>query len=170
MLLGTIKTKQMKIVQNLCGLFRIYELYHIWGCKWGHSILSLKNYIYEKCYCWYWVAFEIRSNSFPIFLSYWHRRHFWQFKSTLFPLSVCHLVQPIYSLILFRTNQLWLWNSHFQLESRPLPPKVFTGKFLSEALILGSTNPQYDKRLFIDLPVQYMKTTSSEHGENMLCA
>ena len=24
-------------------------------------------------------------------------------------------------------------------------------------------NPQYDKRLFIDLPVQYMKTTSSEH-------
>ena len=45
-----------------------------------------------------------------------------------------------------------------------------TGKSLSEALILGSTNPQYDKRLFIDLPVQYMKTTSSEHRENMLCA
>ena len=38
-----------------------------------------------------------------------------------------------------------------------------TGKSLSEALILRSTNPQYDKRLFIDLPVQYMKTTSSEH-------
>ena len=35
-----------------------------------------------------------------------------------------------------------------------------TGKSFSEALILGSTNPQYDKRLFIDLPVQYMKTTS----------
>ena len=30
---------------------------------------------------------------------------------------------------------------------------VFTGKSLSEALILGSTNPQYGKRLFIDLPV-----------------
>ena len=45
-----------------------------------------------------------------------------------------------------------------------------TGKSLSEALILGSTNPKYVKRLFIDLPVQYMKTTSSEHGENMLCA
>ena len=27
------------------------------------------------------------------------------------------------------------------------------GKFLSEALIFGSTNPQYDKRLFNDLPV-----------------
>ena len=38
-----------------------------------------------------------------------------------------------------------------------------TGKSLLEALILASTNPQYDKRLFIDLPVQYMKTTSSEH-------
>ena len=33
----------------------------------------------------------------------------------------------------------------------------------SEALILASTNPQYDKRLFIDLPVQYMKTKSSEY-------
>jgi hypothetical protein len=27
-----------------------------------------------------------------------------------------------------------------------------TGKSFSEALILASTNPQYDKRLFIDLP------------------
>ena len=31
-----------------------------------------------------------------------------------------------------------------------------TGKSLSEAFILGSTNPQYDKRLFIDLPVHYL--------------
>ena len=31
---------------------------------------------------------------------------------------------------------------------------MVTGKFLSEALIFGSTNPQYDKRLFSDLPVQ----------------
>ena len=38
-----------------------------------------------------------------------------------------------------------------------------TGKALSEALILAATNPQYDKRLIIDLPVQYMKTASSEH-------
>ena len=45
-----------------------------------------------------------------------------------------------------------------------------TGKSLSEALILRSSNPQYDKRLFIDLQVQYMKTASSEHGEKMLCA
>ena len=32
-----------------------------------------------------------------------------------------------------------------------------TGKSLSEVLILVSTNPQYDDRLFIELPVQYMK-------------
>ena len=38
-----------------------------------------------------------------------------------------------------------------------------TGKSLREALILASTNPQYDKRLFIDLPVQYMKIPRSEH-------
>ena len=31
-----------------------------------------------------------------------------------------------------------------------------TSKSFSEALILASTNPQYDKRLFIDLPVQYI--------------
>ena len=41
--------------------------------------------------------------------------------------------------------------------------KVSTGKFLSEELILASTNRQYDKRLFIKLRVQYMKTSSSEH-------
>ena len=40
---------------------------------------------------------------------------------------------------------------------------LLTGKSMSEALILAATNPQYDKRLFIDLRVQYMKTTSSEH-------
>ena len=35
----------------------------------------------------------------------------------------------------------------------------YTGKYLSEALILASTDPQYDDRLFIELWVQYMKTT-----------
>ena len=44
-----------------------------------------------------------------------------------------------------------------------------TGKSLLEALILASTNPQYDKRLSIDLPVQYMKTTSSEHVVYIHC-
>ena len=47
---------------------------------------------------------------------------------------------------------------------------IVTGKYLSEALILASTNPQYDDTLFIELWVQYMKIPSSEHVENMLCA
>ena len=38
-----------------------------------------------------------------------------------------------------------------------------TGKFLSEALILASSNPQYDNRFFIELQTQYKKSTSSVH-------
>ena len=34
-----------------------------------------------------------------------------------------------------------------------------TGKSLSEALIFASSNPQYDNRLFIELPVQCMLCT-----------
>ena len=41
--------------------------------------------------------------------------------------------------------------------------KIHTGKSFSEALILTSTNPQYGKRLLIELQVQYMKITSLEH-------
>ena len=41
--------------------------------------------------------------------------------------------------------------------------KIHTGKSFSEARILESTNPRYDKRLFIKLQVQYMKIASSEH-------
>ena len=46
---------------------------------------------------------------------------------------------------------------------------VSTGNSFSEALILDSTNPQYDERLFIELQVQYIKIPSSEHAKNMLC-
>ena len=45
-------------------------------------------------------------------------------------------------------------------------PKGAAGKSLSEALIFASTSPQYDIRLSIDLSVQNVQTTSSEHGEN----
>ena len=41
---------------------------------------------------------------------------------------------------------------------------AITGKSLSDAFILTSTNPQYEKRLFIELQVQYVKIPSSEHG------
>ena len=43
-------------------------------------------------------------------------------------------------------------------------------KSLSESVILASTNPQYDKRLFIELPVQYMKIPSSEHVVYINCS
>ena len=46
-------------------------------------------------------------------------------------------------------------------------PLSRTGKSFSEVLFLASTNPQYDKRLFIELKVQYMKIPSSEHQENI---
>jgi hypothetical protein len=66
------------------------------------------------------------------------------------------------STIKYHVEQLW---KEFHL------PIWITGKSLSEALILGSTNPQYDKRLFIDLRVQYMKTISSaeDGGEHVVC-
>ena len=35
---------------------------------------------------------------------------------------------------------------------------------MSEGLIFAPTNPQYDDRLFIELQVQYMKISSSEHA------
>ena len=38
-----------------------------------------------------------------------------------------------------------------------------TGKSFSEVLIFASTNPHYDKRLSIELPVHCMKIPSSEH-------
>ena len=51
-----------------------------------------------------------------------------------------------------------------------LKTKLCTGKSLSEALILASTHPHYGERLFIDLPVHYMKTTSSEHVVYINCS
>ena len=64
-------------------------------------------------------------------------------------------------------RKLELMNCFHQPPSPLLRRCISTGKYLSEALILASTNPQYDNRLFIELRVQYMKTTSLEHQENM---
>ena len=51
-----------------------------------------------------------------------------------------------------------------------LTERLITGKSLSEALILGSTNPKYDKKLFIDLPVQYMNNCKLRTwGEHVVC-
>ena len=48
-------------------------------------------------------------------------------------------------------------------------PVFCTGKQSSEALIFASTNSQYDNRLSIDSPVQYMKILSSEHVVYINC-
>ena len=61
--------------------------------------------------------------------------------------------------IFYRPN---LYFPHLQTHIRGLKWLIaFTGKSLSEALIFASTNPQYDELLFIELQVQYVKTTSS---------
>ena len=48
-------------------------------------------------------------------------------------------------------------------------PSTFTllGKSMPEPLIFASTNPQYDNRLSIELPGQYMKISWGQHGKNM---
>ena len=43
-----------------------------------------------------------------------------------------------------------------------------TDKYLSEALIFASTNPQYGNVLFIELQVQFMKIPSSNLGEHVV--
>ena len=57
------------------------------------------------------------------------------------------------------------FDENYRLEKTTL----LTVKSFSGALLLATTNPNYDKRFFIDLPVQYMKTTSSEHVVYMNC-
>ena len=48
--------------------------------------------------------------------------------------------------------------------------KKVTDKSFSDACIHASTNPKYDKRLFIELQVQYMKIASSEHVVYINCS
>ena len=52
---------------------------------------------------------------------------------------------------------LWIITGQFCLSN------FVTGKFFSEALIFALTNPQYDNRLLIESPVQYMKIPSLEN-------
>ena len=55
---------------------------------------------------------------------------------------------------------------------------TFKGKSISEALILESVNPKYDKRLFIEFPEKYKFTTCcvqilfrmSKQKQNNFCA
>ena len=58
--------------------------------------------------------------------------------------------------------------NHNGMNTVPLADLI-TGKSMSEAFILTSTNPQNDKRLIIDWPVQYIKTTSLKHVVYINC-
>ena len=91
------------------------------------------------------------------------RRWLWMVPKKFRPISIaiiftkrCHIVivaMTIHPLqVKFSCDIL----KHFQIS---------TGKSLSEALIFASINPQYDDKLFIELQVQCMKNSSSEHGE-----
>ena len=54
-------------------------------------------------------------------------------------------------------RQTWRyhWTSREERKAENLKNRhSYTGKSFLEALILASTNPQYDKRLSMDLPVQ----------------
>ena len=71
-----------------------------------------------------------------------------------------------------RKRQMEISKDKFSSASRRLDDEEegeSTGKSCSESFFLASTNPHYDKRLFIELQVQYMKITSSEHVKNMFC-
>ena len=66
----------------------------------------------------------------------------------------------------------WTSDPCVALLHRIQQPKLYlpsTGKSLSEAVIFASANPQYDDRLFIELQVQYMKTTGSEYVVDINC-
>ena len=73
----------------------------------------------------------------------------------IFHQSKQHIVQAMYVLHTYK---------------KQLNRKISTGKYFSEALILASTIPQYDKRLFIKLQIQYMKIASSEHVLYINCS
>ena len=81
-------------------------------------------------------------------------------------------------------NEKQILDSRLNLESdsvsahhtsmKKLPPffdaSIVQVDFFQKHLFLNQLTHNMTKRLFIDLPIQYMKTTSSEHWENMLCA
>ena len=99
--------------------------------------------------CWRGLALarasKINAKQWSTFSNFFCCNHFFQFLSNL-------------------TTELWI---HIFISSHylDLDPFASTGKYL--LLILASTNPKYDKRLFIELRVQYMKIPSSENVKKM---
>ena len=76
------------------------------------------------------------------------------------------IVDFLYSGKVFCENQISVSQVSKDLMDLFGFPLIRKGKYLSEALILASTNPQYDDSLFIELQVQYMKMPSSNLGSS----
>ena len=70
-----------------------------------------------------------------------------------------------------KERALWRGNEKAKQcgQRKTLIDQPCTGKYLSEALILASTNPKYDKKLFIESRVQYTKTANSENKLFCFC-
>ena len=64
----------------------------------------------------------------------------------------------------FHISACGLKNEGFTERYKPCEKVNATGKSLSEAFILTSTNPQYENRLFIEFQAQHMKIPSSNLG------
>ena len=80
---------------------------------------------------------------------------------------ICFLQSPKLHVTKVKVKDGTEFGRHFCSEVHAVE---VTGKSSSEAIILTLTNPQYDKRLFIDLSVHYMKTTTSEHVVYINCS
>ena len=95
---------------------------------------------------------------------FWGKNSYWRcflsqvalLHTYLFCSTICIAYLPT---LFWKYSSLYLEVSNIVLDTISLP---HTGKPLSEALILASTNPQYDDRLFIELQAQYMKIPNSE--------
>ena len=102
-----------------------------------------------------------------------HLTRKWSFlECNSLPFLYCASQGDIKDLVRLRYILIWTELSYFGSWWCEKPKSFnvhYTGESLLEAPILASTNPQYDKRLFVGLPVQYIKTTSSEHVVHINC-
>ena len=80
---------------------------------------------------------------------------------------ICFLQSPKLHVTKVKVKDGTEFGRHFCSEVHAVE---VTGKSLSEALILASASPKYDKRLIKELRAQYMKTASSEHVVYINCS
>ena len=80
---------------------------------------------------------------------------------------LCNIWDSNFKICQIPNCRIWYngQKTHIAFSMFPIQVKKF-----SEALTLASTNPQYDKRLFIELQVQCMEIPSSEHVVYINCS